>query len=1529
MKKASLLFVGIMTTLSALTSSAQGQHRGFQRGCGPEVSRSNLVQDDRSGLQALRTRSMGSVEQSAISRSLSTSLTGPVSPMRAVAKSSQISATLNVYGTVIYSDSWTQSNAPFGVYRLPVTDNAVTEMQFECNSPLYSFFDGDHTVYSMYELKYGSWVMGYDLYMYDTETKSQVGVIEFDDLPIKATDVAYDPESGKVYGCFSGDYYGETYRHWGYLDIKAKKVVKIADLDISFRGVAIDKFGNAYGINTDGELYKVKKETGELTLVGPTGCPNLYYMSSAAYNDKDNNIILSFSNDSATQGGGLVAIDPVTGESAIVSTFTDNAEAIGLYIPFQAPDKAPATPELTVSCEDGSMTVNFTVKMPSTLYDGTDAAGQEMGYKIYAGSSVVSSGTSTAGATVTTSKELTVSGNTTFTAVATNEAGESNQSKAECYVGKGTPSATSGVDIKYADGVITLTWEAVTTSSDGGYVNAADIRYDVVDAKGDVVANDLVDTTWTTNVTIPDEITGYSYGVVVKYGSKSSVAKMSDTIYLGHYNAPVEMDMSNKEIFGQHTVFDANKDGKTWIFNSSKGTIYDYSKSNDADDWIFSPAIYLEAGKAYDFEALARAYSNGYPEKIEIKIGSAATVEAMTTTLVEPAELGGTPSSLTASIAPATSGEYFIGFHAISDAYQWNLYLLSYSISEPFGAGAPDAATDITFVPDVTGALNVTLNFKAPTTTVTGAPYTGDMKLSILRDGESIGEITAAAGSAQTYKDNVAQAGRYTYTIVSHNMAGETGRSATASVFVGPNTPEAPTSVKVVENTQKPGEVTITWDAPTVDIDGNPLYAPNLSYNVYIVKDSQWELLTETPVTERTFTFQAQPQDAAQAFIQIGVQALNKEAEGDEYAGAGLVAVGPAYSLPVTMTCLEDAKKYIIGLDAWDGCEFGIKEDGEMSSVTSQDGDGQFFYGERVGSSATLGTGKGIGDFIFGKIDLSGANHPVFSFYTWKITETDLTKFEIIVVCEGERKIVETIDYSNDTHNLWTKKVVNLDEYAGKAIQLIIRYYSNGLVYCFIDNMKFMDMPDYDLNAVEVTAPETVTAGEPFDVTATIENVGRLAAGPFSVELIANGTVVDTKQVENIEAGATVAVKFEQAINMAQDKEVEYTAHIVYSADADSSNNTTPKGAKVTREESTLPTVSNLNGTPEESTVTLTWDAITDADLPYDATVESFENAEAFTKEYPGWTFIDRDGAPSGGLGNLDIPNHTTGVDPESFIIIDGTYSSLANSDYAKEYRAASGKQYIGSIWTRGEDPKQVIESDDWAISPALKGTAQTVSFCAKNASINYSEYLQVWYATSDTVDPDEFIQLSSFNNAGYNYRVIRTDGWGRFSFDLPEGAVRFAFRVVSDDGMMLMLDDISYLAADATVGLEFNGYNVYCDGVKLNAEPVSANSYTHNDVENGSHTYHVTAFYNRGESEASEPLVLSVSGIDNIMSESAAIVVEGRTIIVTAASGAVVHIVSVDGKNIATATGDTRVNVVPGVYLVKVDNTVTKVIVR
>ena len=169
--------------------------------------------------------------------------------------------------------------------------------------------------------------------------------------------------------------------------------------------------------------------------------------------------------------------------------------------------------------------------------------------------------------------------------------------------------------------------------------------------------------------------------------------------------------------------------------------------------------------------------------------------------------------------------------------------------------------------------------------------------------------------------------------------------------------------------------------------------------------------------------------------------------------------------------------------------------------------------------------------------------------------------------------------------------------------------------------------------------------------------------------------------------------------------------------------------------------------------------------------MESFENAEAFTKEYPGWTFIDRDDRPSGNLGNIDVPNHQGGVDHESFIVIDGTHDNFALTSWAKGYAADDGKQYLGSIYSIGETATQLVPSDDWAISPLLKGCSQTVTFKGKNCSINYSELIQVWYTTTESVNPDDFEQLNSFNSPGVNYRLVRTDGWGDFSFDLPEGA--------------------------------------------------------------------------------------------------------------------------------------------------------------
>ena len=97
-----------------------------------------------------------------------------------------------------------------------------------------------------------------------------------------------------------------------------------------------------------------------------------------------------------------------------------------------------------------------------------------------------------------------------------------------------------------------------------------------------------------------------------------------------------------------------------------------------------------------------------------------------------------------------------------------------------------------------------------------------------------------------------------------------------------------------------------------------------------------------------------------------------------------------------------------------------------------------------------------------------------------------------------------------------------------------------------------------------------------------------------------------------------------------------------------------------------------------------------------------------------------------------------------------------------------------------------------------------------------------------------------------------------------------------------------------------------------------------------GPHTYHVTAVYDKGESELSEPLLLEKSGVEGIASMAEPKVkTEGRVIIVSDADGSKVDIFTADGRTILSALGNTRMAVTPAIYMVRVGTRTFKVIVR
>ena len=1521
-KTLSLLLSGTMTIGLALQTSAAPLARWTPgRGAPPTQTTRTIASGDHKEMQlsgiSRKLRTPGSQKFTTIT---SPSLAKKHKALRSATTASRVSSNLGVYGNVIYDNTWTDYTRS-GIYSIPVTQAGEFAMMATSANPdvRYGAYDGENTYYCMTAVGMSGWIFGVDIYVYDTETWTVTKIIEAD-TDLLGTEADIDPVTGKMYGCFTDS---ETYRYWGSVDLSepVPSLTPIANLAVGLRGVAFDDQGQAYGIDMAGVLYTIEKETGAMEEVGQTGLPALKYLSAASYNAKDKTIVVSYCNDEST---GLYEVDPATAASTPIREFENEQEVVGLFIPFMPADKAPDTPGLEVTCVDGAQDVSFKITLPATLADGTDATGSMMHYDIYANGETVSSGDAEGGDVVEETKTIEATGMVDFYVVASNDAGVSKKAKATIYVGKGIPSKPSNVVLAYADGSFTLTWDAVTTAADNGYFDPAAVTYDVVDDTGETVDSGLTATSWTKDQPIPDTFTQFSYSVIAKHGGKASASVKSNAVNLGHYNAPMEMDLKSAGNFAIHTVLDANIDSKTWVFNNKEGAEYKYHNSNTADDWLFSPAIYLEAGKAYDFEAIARAYNDKYPEHLEIWLGTATTAEAMTIKLVEKTQLPGTLTTLAAPIVPSASGEYHIGFHAVSDPGQWSLFLSSYKISEPYGATAPDAVSGLVAVPDITGDLKVALNFKTSDKTVTGEAMNGDITVRVLRDGVQVTEQTGAHNASMSIEDRVEAAGRYTYTVESYNATGDKGRSASCTVFVGPNIPNPPATVKAIETVGKPGEVTLSWEHAADDVDGNPLLTDNLTYNVYVYdgkgEEAQWKKLTETPVSELSYTFQAQEADAPQAFIQVGVQTINRGVEGEYLQGAGLVAVGPAYAIPFRMSNIEDIQTYIVGIDSEEGCEWSMAQDGgQFSNVSSQDNDGSYFYGERVNSY-----GLRQGDLWLGKVDLADAGHPIISFYTWKVADNDINTVDVIILCEGEQTLLGNIDLADDVDGLWTKHTLDLQQFKGKSIQPILRYHSHQYVYLFLDNIQIREHYEHDLAAVSITAPEEVEASQEFEIKVDVKNEGRIGAGEFAVELIANGEVVATEPVESLGADDVTTVIFTQTINMAQAATILYTARVVYDSDMDPDNDTTLTGAEVKRAESKLPAVSVLSGEVTADGNHLTWDAITSADIPADPTTEDFESGLPFDKEFYGWTFVDVDGHAVGGFKNWSIPNHNPGVDPCAFIVLDSSDESLAN-----DFKAYSGDMYIGSIYCMGEGD-QVLPSDDWAISPLLNGSAQTVTFMCRNLSINYMEMIQVWYTTSDSTNPDDFVMLESFNDPNRDYKMLLVDKWKEFAFDLPEGALHFAFRVISDNGFMVMIDDVKYIPDGAPVTIEHLGYNIYCDGQRLNDTPLTTPEYIHNVDDDIDHVYHVTAVYNRGESEVSNAVTLKKSGIDAIgLTPATRVAVEGRDIVVCGAENLPVMIAAVDGKTIHAATGNARVAVLPGIYLVKVDRKVTKLIVK
>lgn len=1414
-----------------------------------------------------------------------------------------------LYGSVIYADGWTLQDNGIGMYRIGTSDDVpFTRMgTARIDASAGGVVVGD-TYWSCYNVEqYGYsyvYVLGYDVRSWE-ETSWEWG-----DIPVVSTGVAYDRTTGNVYGCFrSDDNRGYVF---GTVDYIVRKRTSIKPLERMWSAVAITRKGQLYAIDELGDLYKVDKGTGDMTPVGSTGLVATN-PSSACIDPRSGRCFYA-----VTQGtdGSLYEIDLNTAQATLLYHFPENQEVVGMFVPVpDVDDNAPdAISDLSLSFPTGALSGTVSFTCPSTTFDGQPGEG-DITYVVEADGMTMASGQAVYGKEVKAEVKLSVPGNYTFKVYVANAVGNGPPTEVQTFVGHDLPVSPE-LTATMADGVVTLSWLPVSFSANGGYIDVDNLTYKVTRfPDNEVIAESIRHTSVTDIPPVSGMLTGYWYAVSAYDGKYASADVVSRKFWTGSITPPYSVVFDNEYGGEAFTIHDVNNDGSTWGWDAyDKAFKTRFNRNADMDDWLVTPPFKLEKGKMYMFTAKMRTYL-GNPLEVEIRWGTGDTPEALSSVLMEPQIIKNRNSQdYTFYLLPDADGTYYVGIHETTSAdNSWFLYVDGISMGAGADAVIPDVVEGFTVTPDASGAKKAFIRLVAPDKDVNGAKIENLTRVDVLRDGTVVKSFDAPeVGAVLEFSDEVSEIGYYKYEALAYNASGA-GKKTGVTVFVGANEPAKPGWVKIVE-TSVPGEVTMTWEEVTTDKDGKPLHPALVTYTIIAASDGDDPVYVAENLKGSSHTFQALNPGSRQGFVGYGLRA-HTEGGHSLMAVTDLLPVGTPYPAPWSESFAGGKAESLIRSDNREGIWSIYNDDAGIRSYDNDNGMAAMF-GEAEGADATL---------FSGKISLEGLANPVLMFYTYNIEgdDGDLNEIEVAVNGGDGFKVEKNVmTWTLGEDDGWYLVVVPLDKYKGKVIQFSLRGITYTRKFTLIDNIVVTSLDNHDLRVTAINAPAAVEANKEFFVTVNVENISVNEADHFDVKLFRDGRHVGTKAPAPLGVGGTLVVRFPQVFTVADNEMSEYHAVIEYHADTHPDDNVSDKKVvKLVLPDYPIPR--NLNGTADVNSVLLTWDAPDVASAVPDRVTEDFETFESWIKTGAGgWTFVDADQAAIGQIGNFMMPGIDYGA-ALSWFVSDASLPGLPEA-----FAAFSGNKCLSTIFclpkTNENGDVEYIANDDWAISPALFGGKQSVTLMARSLNpYEAEESFEILYSLTEAASPADFILLQ---------KVEKVPGtWTPYSFDMPNGAKRFAIRYNHTYGLSLGIDDVSFIP-EGESSLVIDGYNVYRDGKRINTTLVKETSFTEFVQLMGCVTYAVSAVYVAvGESGLSEPLNLGGSGIEQVSDKALSTVSAGRGVIVVAnADGADVRVTDMAGRVIASCRGTRRLEipVASGIYLVKSGMTVVKVMV-
>ena len=1319
----------------------------------------------------------------------------------------------------------------------------------------FMFYNGiglvDGKIYAGFNSRNSSGTYSPILYTIDTESWTVLSTEMMNNYALMAFETA-QADDGTTYGEFySAD--GKS-REIGIVDYPNKKRSTLFKSSKTYCALGITKDGVLYGVASDGYLYRIDKQSGNETKVGPTGVTvsddkGTFFFQTGEIDQTDDTFYW-LGTDQTTQSTSLYTVNLGTGAATKLHELGKYTFSGMLIRRPAAKDGAPAeVTDLSVMFQDESTNGAVVFTAPMKTFGG-DAISGSLNWEVFIDGTSIGSGSFNPGDNQTVPVSVS-EGMHTFDVVVSNAVGSSPTARLKKWIGYDVPEPASNIvlELDKASGNAFLYWEAPGKSLNNGYMGG--VIYDVYrisDGKEVKVAENFTDTYFEEQLTV-GELTNYTYAVVAINGTQRSKRSFSNSERLGNaFTVPYFEDFDNKDKFGIWTVIDVAGDRSESNFGTRGAWVHD-SKSHSAsytfgeivaDDWLISPPVRLQTGKSYSFTLRAKARagtSKVYPEKFEVKMGKGASVESMTTEIVPETELKSATYTVFSnnSITVNTDGEYNFGVHALSTRDGWTLYIDSVMVEVNATATSPDSVTNLSVKADASGELRTDVSFKAPTRTAGGTNLTEKItKIELRRDNRIIETFAdVVPGTNLTYQDLNVELGRHTYALLP--FAGdEQGVKHEKSVYVGVDVPDYAHNIKIADGGSN---IQLSWEkVGTVGSNGGLVIPENVDYLVWNTAIYNGTRLLYQKLdsvrndNQSTVVFNTDSGEQGEMFW--AVQPKNIAGAGEAHM-SGLL-VGKPYELPFKETLTKGSiTKYWKFNGTGSGMTMKISAD-------ASDGDG---YAFEINSP----TDTEYGELYSGKISLSAAAHPTLTFDV-KGTSSGNTVGIYVVKPDGSETMVGVVNPSTD----YRTYQIDLSAYSNE------RYIRIGLFESFdtagklvFDNINITDMLENNLKVLSFNAPATVKAGESADVRLVMKNYGKLDASNYKVKISAGDMIlVDKEFSDRLEPmnEKIIEAKMPTTIFTAAG-EVNLKAEIIYQADENKSDNSADRIIEVVASQAARP--ENLTLETKSDGIQMNWKA------PKETTTvitEDFENTGTFepfslggitgTKHegaFGQWTLIDGDAQTTSAWGAVTYPNSAK---PHAWQVINPR--SVFGANMYDGDKAHSGEQYLISFCP------VTGAADDWLISPELPGVEQTATFFVKCLSNMYGdETYEVLYSLTDN-------RRKSFTQIGST--VTATMEWTEKTVHLPAGTKYFAIRHTATDAFGLLVDDISYSVRGGSV----EKYNVYFD--KNHLATVSNNSTSHlvhGPIAAGDHLFSVTAVYADGIESAPVSESLIVTGIN------------------------------------------------------------------